>query len=164
MVVEPGEMIAKLLTPTLNITVLHFSMKMTSPVLPNPELYKKLLLLLADCLRSNSNFNMYQSYLTMALVFLAVKLKSVFLAYLTGLEETKLPSSEIGVTVIGSTRMPPSIIDQINFLPDGWSYPYIWIGIAIETEEEGFITQNPSLTVMLEVMVALNLEQTILVG
>lgn len=36
--------------------------------------------------------------------------------------------------------------------------------MAIETDEAGFTTQNPNLIVILEVIVELNLEQTIFVG
>lgn len=109
----------RLLVPTLKRTVLQLSMKMTSPLLPKPELYLKLLLLLADCLRLKPNLRMYQSSLTMALVFLAVKLKSVFMTSRIGFEEIKLPRSEMGVTVIGSTLIPASKIDQINLVAEG---------------------------------------------
>ena len=73
---EAGDMNAKSVEPTLSITVLQFLMKMTSPEAPKPELYKKLLLLLADCLKSKLNLTMYQSYLTIVFVFLVVKSKS----------------------------------------------------------------------------------------
>jgi hypothetical protein len=48
-------------------------------------------------------------------------IKEVDLTSRTGFEETKLPQSLIGVVVTGKTLIPPSMIDQTNFLADGWS-------------------------------------------
>lgn len=78
-------------------------------------------LLLADCLRSKPNLSIYQSFLTIVLVFLVVKLRSVFIIYLTAFEDVKLPISLIGVTVIGRIRIPAYTIDQMNFTAEGWS-------------------------------------------
>ena len=63
----------------------------------------------------------YQSSLTMFLVFLVVKLKEVLLSYRTAEDERKLPKSLIGVTVIGNNLIPPYMMDQMNFLAVGWS-------------------------------------------